>query len=141
MPQLNPAERARLAGAVWAFDVSRGYSKRESLGPLGYVASSDLPRAGGVVRLELREFCTSAARLAWAKASGCRWDALTCGRAAQGGHLEALRWAREHGCPWDSWTRALIAHGGQLEVLRWARAHGRRVTYVTTPLGAGSWRC
>jgi len=49
---------------------------------LGYVASSDVPRAGGVVRLELKEFCSSAERLAWAKASGCRWDADVCHAAA-----------------------------------------------------------
>jgi len=40
----------------------------------GYVESSDLPRAGGVVRLELQEFCTSAERLAWANEKGCLWD-------------------------------------------------------------------
>jgi len=117
--QLNPADRARLAGEVRAFDPDRG-----CFPVLGYVESSDLPRAGGVVRLELSAFATSATRLAWAKASGCRWDELTCGLAAQGGHLEALKWAREHGCQWSERTCRYAAEGGHLEGLRWARAHG-----------------
>jgi len=121
MRQLNPSDRARLAGAVRALF----YSDHSPLAAsLGYVASSDLSRAGGVVRLELREFCTSAARLAWAKASGSRWDEWTCTLAAQGGHLEALRWAREHDCPWGSTTCARAAECGHLAVLQWARAHG-----------------
>ena len=84
MQQLNPADRAQLAGAVRAFtpylsDTSIGslttrvYSPLESLGGVGYVESSNLPRAGRVVRLTLEEFCTSPERLAWAKEMGCRW--------------------------------------------------------------------
>ena len=104
------------------------------------VASSDLPRAGTreevlegksvwVVTHNVREFCTSVERLAWAKASGCPWVQRTCalrrsGRAPGGaevgagarlpvGHgdgllhrlagwaLEVMRcWALKHGCPW-----------------------------------------
>jgi len=123
MRQLNPADRARLAGAVRAFVSGRGCSQLGSLGSLGYVESSDVPRAGGVVRLEWKVF-SSAERLAWAKASRGRWDGWTCALAAQGGHLEALQWAREHGCPWDTWTCRYAAEGGHLESLQWARAHG-----------------
>ena len=73
MRQLNLADRARLARAVRAytpymskspFGFRRDYSPLESLRRVGYVESSDLPRAGGVVRLELQEFFTSAERLA-----------------------------------------------------------------------------
>jgi len=78
------------------------------------VTASGLPRAGTkpdvlgmsvwVVRHELREFCTSVERLAWAKASGCPWVARTCSYAAGGGWLEVLQWARVHDCPWDERT-------------------------------------
>jgi hypothetical protein len=74
MRQLNPADRARLAGAVWAFVPGTRYLQLGLLRALGYVASSNVPRAGGVVRVELSTFCTSAGRLALAKASGCRWN-------------------------------------------------------------------
>jgi hypothetical protein len=116
------------------------------------VRSSGLPaRAVGSKRLELKEFCNSVERLAWAKSRGCPWDEYasalvaegghlevmvwawehgclrneaTCARAALGGHLEVLIWARDNGCPWDAFTCAKAAQGGHLEVLVWARAHG-----------------
>ena len=93
---------------------------------LAAVLASGLPRlpTGVTVRLELRAFCTSIERLAWAKASGCRWDERTCQLIAYGGHLETLRWAREHGCQWDRLTCRYAAQGGHLEVLQWARARG-----------------
>ena len=117
LPHLSPADRAQeLARAVRRFDPAMGY--------IGYVASSDVPRAGGVVRLELSEFCTSAGRLALAKASGCQWDGWVCTLAAQGGHLEALRWAREHGCPWSGRACLYAAEGGHLDLLKSVRAHG-----------------
>jgi hypothetical protein len=151
MRRLNLVDSARLARAVRAFTpymskspfgFRRDYSPLESLGRIGYVESSDLPRAGRVVRLELEEFFTSAERLAWAKEKGCRWDAWTCARAARGGatpsvwdvdlatgvhtagHLGALLWLRAHGCPWDTMTCEAAAMGGHLMVLRWAREHG-----------------
>jgi hypothetical protein len=42
---------------------------------LAAVLASGLPRLpqGVMVRLRLRDFCTSAERLAWAKANGCPW--------------------------------------------------------------------
>ena len=135
MRQLNPADRDRLARDVRAFtpyteqplfrfNIARRYiSPLELFGGVGYVESSDLPRAGGVVRLELGAFSTSAERLAWAKEKGCRWDARTCAITARGGHLEALRWAREQGCEWDELTCRCAADGGHLEVLKWAREH------------------
>ena len=85
-----------------------------------------LPRLpkGVTVRLQLREFCTSAERLAWAKANGCRWDQWTCQTAAEGGHLKVLQWAREHDCLLGRWTCAAAAGGGHLEVLKWLREHG-----------------
>jgi len=104
LPHLNPADRAQLARAVRAFipgmifdDALFGfmheYSPLESLGPAGYVESSDLPRSGGVVRLELGAFCSSMERLAWAKEKGCRWDTWTCechsGRAPAGAAVGA----------------------------------------------------
>jgi hypothetical protein len=104
MRQLNPADRARLARVVRAFNPytvihgivspQRDSSPFQSLEQVGYVESSNLPRAGEVVRLELAEFCTSPERLAWANDKGGRWDALTCALAARDGHLETLRWAR-----------------------------------------------
>jgi len=121
MRQLNPVDRSRLAWEVRAYTHSSDLPQLDSL---GFVKSSDLPRAGGVVRLELKEFCTSVERLAWAKAKGCRWDGLTCATAAAGGHLEALSWARENGCPWGYRTCRFAAQGGHVEVLQWARAHG-----------------
>ena len=46
--------RARLAGEVGAFATGSGNSRLAL--SLGCVASTDVPRAGGVVRLELKEF-------------------------------------------------------------------------------------
>jgi hypothetical protein len=66
IPQLNPADRARLAGAVRAFtDVCQGGDRSfgRYIESLEYVASSNAPRAGVVVRLELKELCTSTSRL------------------------------------------------------------------------------
>ena len=119
---LNPTDRAQLAQAVRAFTpyvprnpsgfnthsvagraaalAERVYSPLESLGRVGYVEPIVMRRAGGVVRLEMEVFLTSAARLAWAKEMGCRWDASVCAVAARGGHLEVLKWARAQGCPW-----------------------------------------
>ena len=101
---------------------------------LAAVLASGLPRLpkGVRVRLRLVEFCTSAERLAWARANGCPWGASKfwngsdnpCALAALGGHLEALRWAREHDCPWGSLTCERAAWRGQLAALQWARAHG-----------------
>ena len=54
-----------------------------SLERVGYMESTESPRAGGVVRLELE----TSAELAWAKEKGCRWDTWMCARAAQGEHL------------------------------------------------------
>ena len=106
MRELIPLDRAILAHAVRA--APPGYSfPYDEVEPLGYVHPEDLPRADGVVRLELEEFCTSAERLAWAKASGCRWDEWTpvfCALAEGVGSLAALKWARDHGCPWNEWT-------------------------------------
>ena len=125
LKRLDPTDRTMLAqvGRPW----------------LATVLASGLPRLprGVRVRLQLREFCTSPERLAWAKANGCPWGGSgwrgcwiwpywtnPCALAARGGHLEALQWARNHGCPWDEWTCQYAARGGHLEVLRWARAHG-----------------
>jgi hypothetical protein len=135
MPQLSPVDRAELAGAVRALNTDQDYGLAPSL---GYVSSTDVPRAVGVVRLELKEFCTSATRLAWAKASGCQWDRGTCALAAQGGHLEVLKWAREHGCPLGTLTCDYAAELGQLEVLKWLRGLGcpwDRVTCRTAARG------
>jgi hypothetical protein len=81
--------------------------------------SSDLPCAGITegVPLRVTEFCGSVERLAWAKASGCPWDEMTCTYAARGGRIEALMWAREHDCPWDVCPCARAAEGGHLEVV------------------------
>jgi len=88
-----------------------------------------------VVRLQLAAFCTSAERLAWAKANGCPWGddfnfewyaPNCCAHAAGGGHLEALQWARKQDppCPWGVTTCSFAAGGGHLDVLRWLRGHG-----------------
>jgi hypothetical protein len=122
MREMTAADSDLLAGAVRAaaWDKTITISRLEEL---GYVEeSSDLPRAAStVVRLELDAFCTSAGRLAWAKANGCQWDAWTCARIAQAGSREALQWAREHGCPWEKNTCEQAASSGHVEVLRWAR--------------------
>jgi len=123
--RLDPVDRTMLAqvGRPW----------------LAAVLASRLPRLpkGVLVRLRLREFCTSAERLAWARANGCSWGDTcvntnrirngrinACALAASGGHLGALRWAREHGCPWNEDTCECAAEGGHLEVLKWAHQHG-----------------
>ena len=108
MRDLTPEESTGLAWAVRAAPPGDKFPV-DQIEALGYVDSDRyLPRGDGVVRLELEEFCTSAGRLAWAKASGCRWDEWTpvfCALAATGvGSMEALKWARDHGCPWDEWT-------------------------------------
>jgi len=83
LKQLDPVDRTMVAqmGRPW----------------LAAVLASGLPRLPKVltVRLRLRKFCTSAERLAWAKANGCPWgDSLSlmwwdspCALAAAGGHL------------------------------------------------------
>jgi hypothetical protein len=66
------------------------------------VLAANLPRAGkgGAVRLKLKEFVGSVARLAWAKANGCPWDWKTSALIARnGGHLAVLQWAWQNGCP------------------------------------------
>ena len=37
--------------------------------------------------------------LQWAQANGCDWNAETCEKAAEEGHLAVLQWARANGCP------------------------------------------
>jgi hypothetical protein len=61
--------------------------------------------------------------LQWARAQRppCAWDADTCMRAAQGGHLACLRYAHDEGCEWDARTCAAAAVAGSLVCLRWAR--------------------
>jgi hypothetical protein len=79
---------------------------------LAAVLASGLPRLpkGVTVRLRLKEFCTSAERLAWAKANGCPWGGTSwmqnglCAFAAEGGHLEAGTSTR----PLLSSTRAVL---------------------------------
>jgi hypothetical protein len=85
MQHLDPIDRTFLAQAGSAYRAA--------------VSASDLPRAGTrrriqgrslwVVTHKVREFCTSVERLAWAKASGCPWIALTsaqrCAGRASGG--------------------------------------------------------
>jgi hypothetical protein len=59
MRQMNRADRARLAEAVRSCSFSPNvgyYFQLRTLRSLGYAASADVPRAGGVVRLELEEF-------------------------------------------------------------------------------------
>ena len=51
------------------------------------------------------------------RAEGCPWDAHTCLRAAQNGHVEVLRWLRENGCPWDAEARDLAAELGYTDDL------------------------
>jgi hypothetical protein len=103
LKRLTPFDRTMLAqvGRPW----------------LAAVLASGLPRLPKrvSVRLRLREFCTSAERLAWARANGCpwgrpvrRWRTNPCALAAEGGHLEALQWARQHYCPWD-WRLCRLA--------------------------------
>ena len=121
--RLDPVDRTMLAqvGRPW----------------LAAVLASGLPRLPSAVRvcLQLRELCTSAERLAWARANGCPWGApliigdrrmewYPCALAAAGGHLDALQWARAQGCEWDGAKCAGAAAGGHLDVLQWARAHG-----------------
>ena len=132
LERLDPTDRTMLAqvGRPW----------------LAAVLSSGLPRlpTGERVRLRFREFCTSAERLAWARANGCHWGVSgslglndPCALAAQGGHLEALQWAREHYCPWDMWTCARAAEGGHRDVLRWAWEHGCPCDELTCRCAAG----
>jgi hypothetical protein len=49
------------------------------------VVASGLPRlpTGVTGRLQLRLFCTSVVRLAWAKANGCPWGVAVCFHAAK----------------------------------------------------------
>ena len=115
LERLDPTDRTMVAqvGRPW----------------LAAVLASGFPRLPTevVVRLRLEEICTSAERLAWARANGCPCWGLhsnnLCAIAAAGGHLEALQWAREHGCPWDVSTCRAAAGGGHLDVLQWAREH------------------
>jgi hypothetical protein len=125
MRELFPVDRALLAQAVRAAPPGVNVPDVQ-LAALGYVESMEAPRVDGVVRLELEVFCSSAGRLAWAKASGCRWDEWTpvfCAQAAGVGSLEALKWARDHGCPWDVWTCMAAAANDRPDLLQWARQH------------------
>jgi hypothetical protein len=132
LERLEPTDRTMLAqvGRPW----------------LAAVLASGLPRlpTGVRVRLRLGEFCTSAERLAWARANGCHWGVSgllgfnnPCALAAAGGHLQALQWAREHHCPWDMWACARAAASGHLDVLRWAREHGAPWDELTCRRAAG----
>ena len=70
LKQLDPVDRTMLAqvGRAW----------------LAAVLASGLPRlpTGVTVRGQLREFCTSAERLAWAMANGCSWDVPAWGMSS-----------------------------------------------------------
>jgi len=81
-------------------------------------------RGGGL--LKVKDFVRSVALMAWAKDTGCPWEARTCAHVARGGHLEVLQWARARDpqCPWDATTCAAAAGAGHLAVVRWARKHG-----------------
>jgi len=102
------------------------------------VVASGLPRAGtmagapfeggrdtrwdarlGGMPFEIQNFVRSVPLLAWAKATGCPWNAKKT--AAWHGHLDTLRWAREQHCPWDETTCECAAFGGHLKILQWAR--------------------
>ena len=80
--------------------------------------------------------------LRWARERGCRWDERTWSFAASGGHLEVLKWARAHECPWDSVTAEFAAYCGHLELLRWAREQHCEWDrrLVHVPLKVGTWR-
>jgi hypothetical protein len=91
------------------------------------VAASGLPRAGTrgvvmgrsvwVVTHKLKEFCTSVARLAWAKASGCPWVEWTCVLTSLGA---------------GTW----MCCGGR------GRTTARGIPgRASAPLGVGTWRC
>jgi hypothetical protein len=58
--------------------------------------------------------------LKWANKKGCPWDKSTCSAAAGGGHLDVLKWVRRQGCPWDGETCSHAAESGHLDVLKWA---------------------
>jgi hypothetical protein len=119
LEHLDPTARAELARTGSPF---RDVVFPRSIFPFGLPARAET--TGGSVRVfNLVDFLGSAERLAWAKANGCPWDAVTCQYAAWGGHLVALKFARQHGCPWDARTCHFAARGGHLEVLRWAREH------------------
>ena len=76
------------------------------------------------VRTKKRAMWTSAGRLQWARAMGCEWGKRSMRRAAEDGHLEAMRWARANGCPWYEYTCSQAAFYGHLDVLMWARENG-----------------
>ena len=62
--------------------------------------------------------------LIWVRENGCNWDSYTCSNASLNGHLHVLIWARENGCDWDCWTCSNAALNGHLDVLIWARENG-----------------
>ena len=111
---------------------------------LSAVLASGLQRLPKRARVRLRAFCTSADRLAWAKANGCSWEVphwpppphpgtgrITllprCWGRAPGCSARGIRlqWAREIGCAWNA-NAAYAAEVGHLAVLQWAREHGCR---------------
>jgi hypothetical protein len=78
MREMNAADRDRLAQAVRAADLDYApdgntlpHPAGSQLESLGFVEISALPRALGVVRLELRDYSTSAGRLSLAKVGRC----------------------------------------------------------------------
>jgi len=90
------------------------------------VKRTGLRQAGQPPHAPLRviDFVGSIERLAFAKESGCPWQAETCAIVARGGNLDVLIWARKNNCPWGVGTCAWAARGGHMKMLRWARANG-----------------
>jgi hypothetical protein len=56
-----------------------------------------------------------------------KWSKITCLKAIEGGHLEALRailkWLKEDGCPSSEETCRTAVLGGHFELLKWGRGN------------------
>ena len=95
LPKLDAIDRTLLAqvGKPW-----RAAVVASGLGRAGLDARNE---RGCVIRMNVKAFVDSIARLTWAKSNGAPWAEWTALYIAQVGDLEVLKWARRQGIEWD----------------------------------------
>ena len=83
-----------------------------------------LPEGTPLYKTPVQFVVTSVRLCAWAKDTGCPWNASICAFAALEGNLEVLQWAKTNGCAWDWRTYEWAGKAGHLQLQQWAIDHG-----------------
>ena len=83
-----------------------------------------LPEGAPLYSTPVQAVVTSVRLCAWAKDTGCPWNASICAFAALEGNFEVLQWAKTNGCAWDWRTYEWAGKAGHLQLQQWAIDHG-----------------